>query len=250
MKRNKYFLWLLLIILLLSACNGLAGRRGAATSPLAEITVPARVSEQADALATQAASVAATAAGGATAIAAAGEADSVVATAVAQGETLAATAQSAAGQIPGVDINALKERFSSVQPDENGNVSVTITDDELNQAIQASQAAAAQAGSTLQIQNAQATFSGGNIILAGNVTEPVAADLSVSFRPDVANGTLQFEVVSATVGGVTVPPLLLQSAEATLNNTLGEAMSNLPAQVVLQDVVVGEGTLTVLGGRA
>ena len=250
MKRNKHFLWLLLIILLLSACNGLASRRDTATSPLAEITVPAAVSEQAEALATQAASVAATAAVDATAVAVAGEADSVVATAVAQGETLAATAQSAAGQIPGVDIDALKERFSSAQPDENGNVSVTITDDELNQAIQASQAAAAQTGRAIQIQNAQATLTGGNIILAGNVTEPVTADLSVSFRPSVANGILQFEVVSATVGGVTVPPSLLQSAEATLNSTLGEAMSNLPAQVVLQDVIIGEGTMTVVGSRA
>ena len=89
---------------------------------MAEITVPASVSEQADALATQAASVAATAAAGATAVAAGEQADSVVATAVAEGETLAATAQSAAEQIPGLDIDALKERFASAQPDENGNV--------------------------------------------------------------------------------------------------------------------------------
>ena len=250
MKRNKYFLCLLLSILLLSACNGLAGRRGAATSPLAEITVPASVSEQADALATQAASVAATAAAGATAVAAAEQTDSVVATAVAQGETLAATAQSAADQIPGLDIDALKERFALAQPDENGNVSVTITEDELNQALQASQSIATQTGRTLQIQNAQATLTSGNIILAGNVTEPVTADLSVSFQPQVANGILQFEVVSATVGGVTVPPSLLQSAEATLNSTLGEAMGNLPSQVILQDVIIGEGTITVVGSQA
>lgn len=250
MKQNNHLIWLLLIILILPACNGLAGRRGAATSPLAEVTVPARVSEQAEALATQAASVAATAAAGATAVAVAEQADSVVATAVAQGETLAATAQSGTGQISGLDINALKERFSSLQPDENGNVSVTITESELNQAIEASQAAAAQAGRNLQIQNAQATLSEGTIILAGNVTEPLSADLTVSFRPLVANGILQFEVASATVGGVTVPPSLLQSAEATLNNTLGEAMSNLPAEIVLQDVIISDGTMTVVGSRA
>lgn len=244
MKQNKHFLLLLLIISLLAACNG------SATSPLAQVTVPAIVSDQAEALATQAASVAATAAVGATAVAASEQSDSVVATAVAQGETIAATAQSAADQIPGLDINALRERFSSVQPDENGNVSVTITDAELNQAIQASQAAAAQAGATLQIQNAQATFTGGNIVLAGNVTEPIAADLNVTFRPYVAGATLQFEVVSATVGGIAVPAPLLQSAEATLNSTLGEAINSLPAQVVLQDVIMGEGTMTVVGSQA
>ncbi|HEX6387216.1 MAG TPA: hypothetical protein VF177_21320, partial [Anaerolineae bacterium] len=144
----------------------------------------------------------------------------------------------------------LRERFSSVQPDENGNVSITVTDDELNQVIQASQAAAAQTGQAVQVQNAQVLFTGGNIILTGDVTEPVAAALRVTFRPYVANGILQFEVVSATVGGVTVPPTLLQSAEAMLNSTLGEAMSALPAQVVLQDVIMGEGTMTVVGSRA
>lgn len=244
MKQNKHFLLLLLIISLLAACNS------SATSPLAQVTVPAIVSDQAEALATQAASVAATAAVGATAVAASEQSDSVVATAVAQGETIAATAQSAADQIPGLDINALRERFSSVQPDENGNVSVTITDAELNQAIQASQAAAAQAGATLQIQNAQATFTGGNIVLAGKVTEPIVADLNVTFRPYVAGATLQFEVVSATVGGIAVPAPLLQSAEATLNSTLGEAINSLPAQVVLQDVIMGEGTMTVVGSQA
>lgn len=243
MNRNKRTLFLLLTVLTLVACSGLP-RLGGSDSPLARVTVPASVSEQADILATQAASVAATAAAGATAVAASAETDSVVATVAAQGEAVAGTVQSS------MDLDALRERFSSAQPDENGNVSVTLTDAELNQVIQASQEAAAQAGRNVQIENAQASFTGGNIIVTGNVTEPLTAALNVTFRPYVANNTLQFEVVNATVGGITVPPTLLQSAEATLNSTLGEAMNNLPAQFVLQDVIMSEGTMTVVGRQA
>jgi hypothetical protein len=47
------------------------------------------------------------------------------------------------------------------------------------------------------------------------------------------------------MGSITVPPVLLQTVEASLNNTLGEVMSNLPAGVTLQAITVSEGSLTV-----
>jgi hypothetical protein len=46
-----------------------------------------------------------------------------------------------------------------------------------------------------------------------------------------------------------VPPVLLQTAESTLNSTLGDALNALPAAVQLHDITVAEGTLTLVAGR-
>jgi hypothetical protein len=136
------------------------------------------------------------------------------------------------------DISALRERLEALQPDENGNVSVTITDDEVNEAIQAN-------GGEGSLENPAVTFTGGTIVLAGEVTQPVTARLTVVFVPYVADGLIQFEITQATLGSVNVPAGLLESAEATLNSTLGDALNNLPGGVQLTGITMGEGTMVV-----
>jgi hypothetical protein len=51
------------------------------------------------------------------------------------------------------------------------------------------------------------------------------------------------------LGTIEVPTVILSSAEATLNSTLGEAMNSIPANFTLQSIVMGEGTMTVSGTR-
>jgi hypothetical protein len=146
-----------------------------------------------------------------------------------------------------IEPGSLAEKFATIPlPDGDGTVEVTITEAELNQAIATAQAAQAQTGTPSLIQNPQVSFSGGYIILTGTVTEPINGQLTVSFSPYVVNGTLQFDVVKASIGNLRVPPAALQTAEQTLNNTLGEAMGQLPEGTALQSVTVGEGTMTVI----
>jgi hypothetical protein len=73
--------------------------------------------------------------------------------------------------------------------------------------------------------------------------------LTIAFRPLVVDGRLQFEVMSAAIGSIQVPPSLLATAEATLNTTLNEAMANMPNNVILQDITIGEGTMSLSGRR-
>ncbi len=174
-----------------------------------------------------------------------GVAETAVALATQEGSAAIGTIQ--AGGQP-VDIGPLQDKFESIQPDENGNFSVTITDDEVNQAIQRSQETTETANES-PLQEANVTFTGGNIVLTANVTSPIAAQLTVEFRPFISNGVIQFEVVSATLGSVQVPTAILSSAALTLNNTLGQAMNALPSNLTLQSIEMGEGTMTVSGTR-
>lgn len=171
-------------------------------------------------------------------------AETAVALATQEGAAALETLQ--AVEVP--DLGAFGDKFESIQPDANGNFTVTITDTELNQAIQQSQQSSGTAENS-NLQNIVFTFTGGNIVLTGSVTSPIEAQLTVTFRPSVANGTIQFEVVSATLGSVQVPAAILTTAEGTLNSTLGQAINNLPSNLTLQSIVVGEGTMTISGTR-
>ena len=168
----------------------------------------------------------------------------VAATVAAQGQDVIATVQASDFQLP--DMQALREKVAALRPDENGNISFTIGDAQLTQVIQSHQANATPAGETPKVQNLTVQFTNDTIFLRGDVTDPIQAQLSVSFWPIVENGTLRFQVASAAVGSIAVPPALLQTVEASLNNTLGEAISNLPAGITLQAITVREGTLTIM----
>ena len=167
----------------------------------------------------------------------------VAATVAAQGQDVIATVQASDFQLP--DMQALRESVAALRPDENGNINFTIDDDQLTQVIQSHQANAAPQGEMPNVQNLAVQFTNGTILLRGDVTDPIQAQLSVSFWPIVENGGLRFQVASATVGSITVPSALLQTVEASLNNTLGEAMTNLPAGITLQAITVSEGSLTI-----
>lgn len=232
MKHNKRLLLILITLLILPAlaCGG--------------VSVP-KVDElagQAADAATKAADAAATAVIIAQQVASSEQVQSLEATAVAAATALVNSDY----ELP--ESSSLRQKFANAQPDANGNISITLTDAEMNEAIQMKQAAA-QAGQEQPLQNTMVTFTGGNIVLTGNITTPINAQLSVTFRPYVANGVLQFEVVSASLGSINVPGALLSASEATLNSTLNEAMGSLPAGYTLQEVLMGEGTMTINGRK-
>ncbi|MEM7799556.1 MAG: hypothetical protein AAF633_10230 [Chloroflexota bacterium] len=141
------------------------------------------------------------------------------------------------------DLDSLKAKMSQAVPDENGQVSVTINQDELNQVIQS----ATDLSQADNISNVTFRFTGGMIIFEATITRPVSGDLYISFVPYVSGNTLQFEVAEVSLDGKRVPPATVAMAEATLNSTLGEAMNQLPQNVILTDIIVGEGYMTVLG---
>lgn len=220
---------------------GLACNVGGGSFTPPAVTIPAGALETA-----QAAAGTAAVQGGAaveTAVAAGGveTAQAAAGTAAAQGGAAVGTAMAMGTP----DISALQEKLAALQPDENGNVSVTITDDEVNEAIQRGQANSGQSN----LENTLVTFTSGGIVLAGDVTQPVTARLTVTFVPLVEDGVLRFEITQATLGSLNVPAALLQSAEGTLNGTLGDVLNNLPGGVQLTGITMGEGTMVVVGRR-
>ena len=223
MKTKPIVIFIILLLMSSLACNLTSER--ANEQAQAAVATAAVVGQQAEELAATAAVVAATVA--------------------AQGGDILATIEAADITMP--DMAALRSRVQSILPDENGNVSLTLTDAELSNVVEDQQATTTTADEqTIALQNPGVRFTNGTILFQGEVTQPIEAQLSVSFRPIVEDGALRFEAEGASLGGINVPATLLQTAESRLNNTLGEAMTHLPEGVTLQAVIVGEGTLTIM----
>jgi hypothetical protein len=184
-----------------------------------------------------------------TAQAAAQQAGGVVQTVAAeapdQGSVAVATLQSANAP----EIDALREKFSNIQPDVDGNYTVTLTDTELNQVLQL-QPTLTDPNAQVQLQNALVSFTGGNIVLNARVVQPLAADLSVTVRPYVLDGELSFDLQQASLGSLPVPGPILSVVEGSLNASLDQALNSVPVGYQLVSVTLGEGTITIVARPA
>lgn len=196
---------------------------------LPEVTIPAGAAETAESAASQAGDLAGTAA----------------AVASEQGGNLAATLEATDFDVDiQFDGEAIREKFDNVQPDENGNITVAITDQEINQALEVG-----NTGGVSPIQNVTVAFSGGNVALSGDVTQPLQGRLTATFSPIVTDGQFQLDLINARIGPVPVPVSVLTSLETTINEKVATQISRLPSAYSLQDVVIEEGSLTIVAHR-
>ncbi len=144
------------------------------------------------------------------------------------------------------DVKALQDRLANVQPDESGNYTVMITEDELNSVLQLRQTLT-DPGSQVQLQNAVVTFSGGNITLDAKLIHPLPADIGITLLPMVVSGRVRLEVRNANLGPVKAPQLVLSGVEAAVNTALDQALNNVPSGVHVESITVGDNALTIVG---
>ena len=142
-----------------------------------------------------------------------------------------------------VNTEQLREKVASARPDENGIISINLTDDEINRAIEVQAVTGNDQPATFQ--NPAVAFTGGNVLLTGDLTQPIPAELIASFTPVIVDGQLQVDLQSVTLRGLPLPPQALAPVEQNLNNALREMTSSLPPGYVVQEVNAGEGTMTV-----
>lgn len=204
------------------------GAARAASTAMAGVTLPAGAAATAESAAGRAGGLAATA------MALAGE----------QGSGLLATLEAADFDVNiSVDVDALRQKFSNAQPGPDGNITIELTDDELNQAIDVR---AGAAGQEPALQDPDVLFTGGNVILVGRIQQPVQGELRATFQPVVNDGQLRLFLTDVTVGSIPLPTVLLSTVEATINTSLATLLTALPADYRLSEIIVGEGMMTIV----
>ncbi len=164
--------------------------------------------------------------------------DNIVSTAVA-GEALPAVGSSSAAG------GSLQQKLTSIKPDADGRLTVTITNSDLAEYMTVQ--GGAFSGEGARIENVQIDLTMQDVVIQGDLIEPLAVPLTAHLRPVVNNGALQFQVIEAAAGVLPVPASLLSVLESGVNIGLGQAMNSLPPGVTLLDVALGDGSLTLLG---
>lgn len=173
-------------------------------------------------------------------------------TAEALATELAATIQAFATEVPpiviggGTGSSLMQAKLAGAQPDANGIIKIDVTEAEFNQII-SEQLVAANGNSP--IQNPIVQLTGGALVLDGDVTEPIAAPISVKLRPYVENGELRLDVQGATVGGFPAFGSIMTTVEDTINSYVTTDILGLPANITLQDILISEGKMTILAAQ-
>jgi hypothetical protein len=161
-----------------------------------------------------------------------------------EGSQVIGTAQAVAA--PHADY--LKEKLASIEPDEDGNYRVTLTEDEVNTVLRLRQLLTGDflgAG----VQSQQAEFRDGTITLKGRIVEPLPGELLVVMRPSIVDGRLILEPETASISGREAPDDVLAAAENAITNTVGEALENAPGGVELLEITAASGELTITGRK-
>lgn len=162
-----------------------------------------------------------------------------------QGQVIVETVQASDFDMPDIDVDNLRERANSLRPDENGIVTFILTEEEVNQAIENTQAES----ETVSLQNARFQFADGQVIMTGEITNPIQAPIQVDFEAEVVNGRLIFNVAYASIGSIQMPTAVLATATTTLNNSIGDLANNLPNGYILQAVTATDGILIMMASQ-
>lgn len=166
---------------------------------------------------------------------------------VEQGNEAIAAIQNGDVRLPNVDLSAIQSQLQTVRPDENGFVTITLTDEQLNAAVQGGETAVGSGDNAIVLHNSQVRFSNGNAVLQGELTQPLAGTLTITLAPYLVNNSVIFDVVSADFGGLPIPTLILNAAEAMLNNTVTQMLGTVPGNLTLQTIEIGAGNVTING---
>ena len=143
--------------------------------------------------------------------------------------------------------DALQERIASLKPDDDGNFSVIIHEDEINRIIEIQELFTGPIPGN-PLKNTSVTFREGVIIFSADVFKPIVGQLTVKFSSSVDNDHVRFEVIDASLGGNETPQSVLDTAAKTLDSTLGEALRFLPSTLKPREIIITNGTFTLSGG--
>ncbi len=132
-------------------------------------------------------------------------------------------------------------------PNPSGDVTITITEQELNSYLQ-TQWDSSQSGDQT-IQNPQVHLTDGKAEVFGKVTMgSISADAVATIVPSVdPNGKPKLTVTSIYVGPVPVPDALVSQANDQVSGLLEDYLSSSGQNITVKDITVTEGKMTITG---
>jgi uncharacterized protein YpmS len=139
--------------------------------------------------------------------------------------------------------NSIQSTLENPAP--NGEVTITITEQQLNSYIEAQMASQKD----LTITNPSVHLTEGQIIVSGKITmDIVTTDAQAVLVPTLdSNGKPVIHVQSLKVGSITVPDNLKNQLEQQVQNLLADYISSNAPDMKVKEIKITEGQMTLIG---
>jgi hypothetical protein len=136
--------------------------------------------------------------------------------------------------------------LTSITPGPSGEVSVTLTQEQLTSYIATELAKSPE----VPITSPQIALDDGEIVMTGTLNlEGIEADSEIVMRPTVgASGKPEVEIVSARFGPLPVPQEILSEASTVIGEALAEEINReAGVEVNLSSITIDDGVMTAEG---
>lgn len=147
------------------------------------------------------------------------------------------------------DLQQLEDDLQATleNPGQNSEVSITITQQQLNSFI----AAKLAEQSDPVIKNPQVVLTNGVMEVYGQVNQSgITADTKIVLTPSVdAEGNPNLDILSFEVGPFSAPDALNDRVETMIDNLVAGYIASTEGKFTLISITIGEGTMTVTGLR-
>ncbi len=132
-------------------------------------------------------------------------------------------------------------------PNAAGEVSITLTQDQLNSIITGE----IQQQPDLGISDPSVILTGGHMEVYGKVTRSnISADLKVVLQPQIdANGNPRLNITSMDLGGLPVPDVLKNRVNTVADDALASYLGSSSSSIKAKSITIGEGQMTITGTR-
>lgn len=148
--------------------------------------------------------------------------------------------------IPTEELQTLEEKIQATlaSPDANGEVSVTLTQAQINAIITSE--VAQQSNQT--ITDPSVVLNAGQMEVYGKVNQSgISTTVKIALQPSVdSNGNARLNVTSVDLGGIPVPDVLKNQIESATDNVMDHFISSTMGLRAKQ-ITISEGQLTLTG---
>ena len=144
------------------------------------------------------------------------------------------------------EVRDLSEQIQKTlqQPNAAGDVTITLTQDQVNSII----AGQVQQQQDLGITDTSVVLTGGNMEIYGKVNQNnISANLKVVMQPQIdAKGEPVINIVSMSLGGLPVPDVLKERVATAAEDALTNYLNSSNNLYKVKSITIGEGQMTIV----
>lgn len=141
-----------------------------------------------------------------------------------------------------VSTSSIIFKLSNIKPDNNGQISMTISEAELTALI-----SSGFSSDKFILKETQATIDKNGIYVLGTLTKPINSKVRIKLVPEVQKGVIKFKTESITAGNFTLPGILSKNIGDSFAGLLENKITPIYQYVNVTNINLGSTKFIITG---